>query len=215
MMQAAEPMTEQALSQFGFPTGFVLGLDLGQSRDYSGLLVNERRVFGDSVSEVAHVFRYCHRWRLRTRYSDVARGVAEIMSQLPPRPEPPRLLVDCTGVGTPVAETLRDLDLQPHEVILTAGFNWRWDGRRISLPKSIMASHLSLAFQSSRIIFPADLPHLAQLRHELTNFSVTRSDAGNDRFNARSETDHDDLVTAMGLAVWGAERLVLPRTVFL
>ena len=57
----------------------------------------------------------------------------------------------------------------------------------------------------------AGLPFRAQLERELGAFRVTTSAAGNDSFNSRTEADHDDLVIAMGLAVWGASRNIRPR----
>ena len=195
-----------ALNFWGHPTGFFVGLDLGQARDYSAIIVNEKRVARDGG--IFHAIRFAHRFRLGTNYLDVAREVADLMDRLPERPEPPQVWADNTGVGRPVSDLLRDQGLRPWNVNLTAGANWSISGdRTISLPKSIMASTLNVALQNGEIGFAGDLPWLDQLTRELGTYRVTTTAAsGVDSFSARTEADHDDFVVSLGLAVFGASR---------
>jgi hypothetical protein len=174
------------------------------ARDFSAVVVNEKRVPFWTPDEPFHLMRYAHRFRIGTKYGDVAREVAAIMQQLPARPEKPQLYADSTGVGRPVCDLLRDNGLNPFDVTLTGGANWATNGNQISLPKSVLASTLNVGFQTRSIIIAADLPWRDQLTRELEAFHVSRSDAGNDQFGSRTEADHDDLVIALGLAVWPA-----------
>lgn len=194
-----------ALDYFGYPIGFFCGLDLGQARDYSAIIVNEKRVSKDGA--VFHAVRYAHRFRLGTNYLDVAREVADLMGRLPQRPEQPELWADNTGVGRPVSDLLREQGLAPWNVNLTAGANWSIGGpRTISLPKAIMASTLNVALQNGDIGFAADLPLLEIITRELGTYRVTQTASGVDSFNSRTEADHDDFVVALGLSVFGASR---------
>jgi hypothetical protein len=194
-----------ALEFYGLPAGFYVGLDLGQARDYSAIIVNEKRVAQDGTA--FHAIRWAHRFRLGTNYLDVAREVADLMGRLPLRPEPPALWADNTGVGRPVSDLLREQGLTPWNVNLTAGANWSISGpKTISLPKAIMASTLNVALQNGDIGFAGDLPWLAIITSELGSYRVTQTASGADSFNSRTESDHDDFVVALGLAVFGASR---------
>ena len=194
-----------ALNFFGQPVGFHVGLDLGQARDFSAVVVNEKRVGQDGC--VFHAFRYAHRFRLGTNYLIVAQEVANLMEKLPVRPEKPELWADNTGVGRPVSDLLRDQGLTPWNVNLTAGQNWSHSGyHSISLPKAIMASGLNVVLQNGEIGFAGDLPWLEQIVRELGAYRVTATSSGVDSFNSRTEADHDDFVVAIGISVFGAGR---------
>lgn len=193
------------MDAYGLPTGFFIGLDLGMRRDHSALIINEKRVMEDGG--LLHAIRFAQRWKLGTEYYQVARETAEIISELPDRPEPPQLWADSTGVGGPVMAVLKDQGLSPFEVTLTAGANWSLNPvRRVSLPKSILASTLNVVLQNRMIAIAADLPFLDQLRRELGTFTVSKTAGGVDSFNSRTEADHDDMVVSLGLAVFAASR---------
>src|SRR6185503_20854674 len=136
-----DPSARYLTSRHGEATGFVVGLDLGQVRDHSAVVINEKRMLGWR-DEPTHVIRFVHRFRLGVKYHDVAREVADLIAQLPRLPDPPMLYADSTGVGRPVCDLLREEGLTPFDVTLTAGANWSISGRSISLPKSLLASTL-------------------------------------------------------------------------
>src|SRR5262245_32336222 len=82
---------------------FFVGLDLGQSADYSALIVAER-----VPAEPKHGYhvRYVHRFPLGTSYPDVVERV-KVLTLTPPLPGEAVLAVDATGVGAPVIDMLR------------------------------------------------------------------------------------------------------------
>jgi hypothetical protein len=203
------------LDAFGQPVLFSVGLDLGLHRDYSALVVNEKRV--SECGTVFHAIRFAHRFRLGTPYFQVARSVADLVAQLPERPEPAAVWMDRTGVGDGVVEMLQAEGISPWKVVLGAGQNWALNpGRRISLPKSIAVSELNVVLQNGAIGIAADLPFLDQLVRELGTYRVTTTASGADSFNSQTEADHDDLVVALMLSVFGASKYWgSPRTVFL
>ncbi len=131
--------------------GFCVGLDLGQSSDYTALAVVEDA--GGSDSEALHL-RHLERYPLRTSYPEIADSVARLMrdqrlvkqSGAPTledmrnrmsradalerqrrgevvRRENPELVVDGTGVGVAVTDLLKERGLRFRPVTITGGDN--------------------------------------------------------------------------------------------
>ena len=102
------------------PICFVVGVDLGQARDFSTIVINEvnfaeRTHFQQAefqpVPGVAsreklthHRLRHVERIPLGTSYPDVLARVASVMERVPPMPRPPALVMDATGCGRPVMD---------------------------------------------------------------------------------------------------------------
>jgi hypothetical protein len=193
---------------------FVLGLDLGKARDHTALVVNRKSV--DWGGGIHHGIQFAHRFPLGVSYPAMIREVTALIDQLPPMPEKPALLADATGVGAPVIDLMREEGLQPHAVTLTAGSHWVRDGFGIRLPKTILASTINIGLQTGSLMIASRLPLLEVLKRELSGFKVTTTAAGNDAFGNDSQTEHDDMVIALGLAVFGAEvGMRMPRTVLI
>jgi hypothetical protein len=203
------------LDAFGQPVSFSVGLDLGLHRDFSAVVVNEKRVSDSGV--VFHSIQFAHRFRLGTPYFQVARSIADLVAQLPERPESAAVWMDRTGIGDGVVEMLEAEGVSPWKVVLGAGQNWAVNpGKRISLPKAIAVSELNVVLQNGAIGIAADLPFLDQLVRELGTYRVTSTASGADAFSSQTEADHDDLVVALMLSVFGASKYWgPPRTVFL
>ena len=65
---------------------------------------------------------------------------------------------------------------------------------------------LQMMLQARRIKVAPSLPEAATLVRELTTFQVKITPAANEVFGAWREGQHDDLVLAVAIAVWQAER---------
>lgn len=206
------------------PVGYILGVDLGQARDYTAIAVNEAHAFTrvtlqDGVPGVVgphevrrqrlvvHNIRFLERLPLGTSYPDICRRVAEVLERLPPMKNKPVLAVDQTGVGRPVLDQMREIGLRPIGVTISAGLNETraaWNDYRV--PKKVLASMLHVALDGRRLKFAAELRELDTLTRELASFRVKATSRGNETFEAWREREHDDLVLALALAVWGAEK---------
>jgi hypothetical protein len=68
-----------------------------------------------------------------------------------------------------------------------------------------MVSRMQALLQSERLKI-AKIPFRDVLVKELESFRVKVSAAGNEQFEAWRESDHDDLVFALGMAVWMAAK---------
>ena len=68
-----------------------------------------------------------------------------------------------------------------------------------------------MLLQGDRLKFAAGLPEVKTLVGELLSFEVRITEAGSDTYGAWREGAHDDLVFAVALAAWYAERYGLPE----
>src|SRR5262245_5224609 len=188
---------------------FVVGLDLGQSADYTAAAVNHVTHIpapagpeGEWVK--VHAVRHLERWPLLTSYLDVVADVRRMLERL----EGATLAVDKTGVGTAVVDVFRSADLPCRlvPVLITGGHQTLEGGGEWHVPKKELVSAVQAALQQRRLKVAPKLKEAPTLRRELEGFRVKVSAAtGNETFEAWRERDHDDLVLAVALAVWLAE----------
>jgi hypothetical protein len=178
-------------------TSYVLGLDLGQSRDPTAIAV-VRQVgdpfLGGEVYQCGHL----ERLPLNTSYPDVVARVATLLTRLPKGTE---LVIDFTGVGRPVFDMFEAAGIDPIGVLITGGTTESGDGRIYTVPKLNLISGVQALLHRERLKIHRDLPEAATLVAELQNFRVDFTAAGHMTFNARSGA-HDDMVLALAIAVW-------------
>lgn len=201
---------------------YCIGLDLGQVRDYSALVLAERVMVFDKTSPdrydfddrdvVDHFYvRHIQRWALGTPYTTVVDQVCEIARshQLADA----LLVIDRTGVGGGVVDLFRQAyrdgqmgDHAPRSLTLTGGTekgtkaegsSWSHAGKA-----DVISRLLTLALRD-RVKIAATLPLADALAKELRAFTLKQNGrTGNVRYEARREADHDDLVMALALSVW-------------
>ncbi|MCL6472539.1 MAG: hypothetical protein K6T91_06955 [Firmicutes bacterium] len=179
---------------------FFLGLDLGQAQDYTALAVLERIENGEY-----HV-RHLERFKLGTPYPAVVERVRMLMLT---RPLLNRsvLVVDRTGVGAPVVDMFRLENLRPIAITITGGNSVSSGEGGYHVPKRDLVSTLQVLFQTGRLKVAAGLPEARTLVEELLNFKVKINvKTAHDSYEAWREGIHDDLVLAVALACWYAER---------
>jgi hypothetical protein len=183
---------------------FYVGLDLGQSADYTALAVVE-----DTSTEL-HL-RHLERYPLRTGYNVIADSVARLVRDpLLSQKRRPELIVDETGVGKAVVDMFRERRLHFRPVTITAGDVARESaikerGRSYRVPKRDLVGALEVPFHNGTLKVAGDLELWPTLRQELLTFRRKVSlQTGHDSYEHWRESDHDDLVLATALAVWSA-----------
>ena len=207
----------------GMPTGFVVGVDLGQAKDYTAVVVNERteaeqiklqraspfEIVPGEVSRkrlIRHGFTFLHRFPLGTPYPEVVERVGGLLARLPARRDKPELYVDATGVGRPVVDMMKAKGLRPIGISITAGNDvLRKTSDDVRIPKRVLASLMQVVLQARRLRIAEEMELTPILRGELEGFKVKININGNETFEAWRENVHDDLVLAAAIAVWGAE----------
>jgi hypothetical protein len=178
---------------------YFLGLDLGKSRDFSALAVVERsavRTGWDAV-QFADVFETrvrlvgLERIRLGTSYPRVVERVRSVALKAADMGSCV-LVVDGTGVGAPVVDSLRELDLPCNVVSVTITGGER--ATRVSggwnVPKRDLMAGLRMMIERADLEIAAGLRERRTLLDELIHFG-----------KASTQT-HDDLVMAAALACW-------------
>lgn len=217
---------------------YFLGLDLGQAADYSALAILETQPRAGAQDSPAFHCRHLQRWPLQTRYPQIAEDVFQIVvnDQLQ-QEDKPTLAIDATGVGAPVVDLFKErfqragidfrrrigvvnLDEPPLRkrpdvrlcpITITGGDQVTRDGDSYKVPKRDLVGAAQVALQAERLKVAASLPEAMTLTRELQNFQVKISlDTAHDSYGAWREGTHDDLVLAVCLALWVAEKGTRP-----
>lgn len=192
---------------------FIIGVDLGQARDYTAIAIFERiekltgkAVKGRWTTQVRYELPHLERPPLGTSYPDIIDQLKGLIEQLPAH-ERLSIVVDRTGCGRPVVDLMRKEKLRVVPITITfggavTGNNWS----SYHVPKRDLVSNLAILFQSGRLKIARALPAASTLVGELQNFKMKITAAGNDTYEAWRESDHDDLVLASAIACWFGER---------
>lgn len=193
----------------------IIGADLGQMSDPTAFVavdVAAITVWPDPTPKKQFRVRFLERPELGTPYKTITDRLVEIMSSpklRPPGYGPPVLAVDQTGVGRPVVEWLRHSGLNPVGITISGGaVVTRTEPDRypqdLTVPKKDLVAVIQMAL-GNELIKVAKLPLAPLLKKELQNFKIKYSKAGNQQFESWRETDHDDMVLALAVALWVAE----------
>ncbi len=117
-------------------------------------------------------------------------------------------MVDATGVGLPVVDLLRQerLDCMVRPVMVTGGLAESQKDVYYRVPKRDLIVGLQMALQTGAMKIAKGLEWGPALKTEMAEMRVKVTGEGNEQFGAWREGTHDDLVFAVALAGWGAER---------
>ncbi|MCB1035516.1 MAG: hypothetical protein KDD47_16960 [Acidobacteria bacterium] len=185
------------------PGAVAIGVDIGQQQDPTAICVAETEPRGQLLH---YRIRHLERLPLGTSYPRVAdriRGVAASVSQR--TGATPAVFVDATGVGAPVMDLLRQHTPELHSavaVLFTSGSRRREHRRagKVTLGKARMVGRLQALLQAGRIHLP-NTQEAQALARELQVYELRVDGNGRARFGAFKTGTHDDLATALGLAI--------------
>ena len=208
---------------------FVIGVELGQVSDVTAIAVvqsltlpflrteeiRERRwvslrpVYqgpdGKEVREhppVNFALRHLERFPVGSSYVEIRDRVVALARGL----LGPAVVLDATGVGTAAVSLFRSGSLYVTTVTLVAGDQAAQDGSSYRVPKKDIVSVTQVLLQTGRLKIARALPHAELLARELVNFrSRVRAQTTESQLDWR-EGVNDDLVLALGIASWQAER---------
>ncbi len=200
---------------------FCVGLDLGQSADYTALAVVQTVPLEQPNSgpfEALHL-RHLERYPLRTPYPEIADKVAALVRSPELQPTeydasrvryastPPELAVDATGVGRAVTDLLKGKGLRFKAITITGGDKVHpvYGGYRV--PKRDLVAALEVPFHTGELKVAEGLALWPVLREELLNFR-RKIDlrTAHDSYEHWRDSEHDDLVLACALACWYIRR---------
>jgi hypothetical protein len=198
----------------------VVRVDVGQKHDPTAIAVAEYEWRQNESREEDHwLVRHLERLPLGTPYPQVADRLAELVGNIKKRKSEIRepmpwggyglrtvtpsvtIYVDATGVGQPVVDEMSSRSLSPIAVYFTHGDRRTEEGRSgVRLGKAWLVSRLQTLLQSRRIHLP-NTQETQRLAQELLDYEIRVSEDANDKYGAFKVGTHDDLVTALGLAV--------------
>lgn len=203
------------LAEMQKPAYFV-GLDLGQSADYSALTILERR--GHTPQNYTFDCRFLKRWELRTSYPQIVEDTVSYVNSQSLNvnvKERPVLAVDATGCGAAVIDLFRRERLVGKliPVLITGGNEVMRDSYSTKIPKRDLVGAIAVALQSGKLKISQELELTKTLTDELENFQAKITSAGHDSYGAGAEWrvgNNDDLVLSLSLALWCANDGIKP-----
>ena len=182
-----------------------IGIDLGRNHDHTAIAIIQRieALYGPHL-----LVRFLERLPLGTPYPLVVEHIADLVAHC----RQCALIVDATGVGEPVVDSLRraGLGCEIAAVTITSGQRETRTGSHYCVPKQDLIAGLQLAMENDELRVARSLPDAGSLVRELLSVRI-RSSFGHSgsarvRIGADGYGEHDDLVTALSLACWRARR---------
>jgi hypothetical protein len=149
--------------------------------------------------------RHLERFELGTRYPAIIERVRRLLLSEPLIRNRVALLVDKTGVGASVVDSLVHAGLSPIAITIHGGsaVSGEGGGWRFRVPKRDLVSATQVLLQNGRLKIAEGLPLAETLKKELLNFRVKIDPkTAHDSYEHWREADHDDLVLATAMACW-------------
>ncbi len=183
---------------------WILGVDLGQSRDHTAFALLERRVrqelVGDGVVATGYrtatelVLKDVRRVGLGTSYLEVAKAVRATRDRFRERGRF-TVVVDATGVGAAVLDLLRSelRDGLVVGVVATGGHAVTRSEGKWCVPKEDLVAAVRVLLEKGDLVAAAGMRGRAVLEEEMMGFA--------ERGGGR-----DDVVMALALACWWGRR---------
>jgi len=181
-----------------------IGVRIGQRHESSALCVAETEErTSDGRRDDHFLIRHLERIPSGASYVTVAQRVGTVTAEVSRRTKgPPDVFIDATGLGEPVFDLVEReaTDGWLVAVYMNHGDRRDADYREIKLGKAWLVARLQTLLQTGQLHLPRT-PDAEQLAEDLLDFEIQVSDEASDRPGAFPVGRHDDLVTALGLAI--------------
>lgn len=229
-------MSHQAVLPGEKERGFLCGVDLGQTHDYTAVSLIRRiervrlleppeltvqRAHEESLKYGGYVpggafeakttkaKHYqvigLYRFPLGTTYTVIVDQIRERML----RPEllgRTKLILDRTGVGRPVFDLFKAVDVSAIGVTFSAGNEPNRQDGGWTVPKADLVGALQATMGTNRLAVSGQIPEWPTLRQEMQNLEVRLSPSGRAQFAADWRNgEHDDLLFSLAIALWYGE----------
>jgi hypothetical protein len=182
----------------------LLGADFGQRRAPSAICIAENPLrVADRRKERHFLIRTLERLPAGTTFPALADRLAAMEVGARQRATAKRVAVyvNATGVGDPLVELLATrIANRVRPEYFTYGDRRTEDWPKVELGKAYLVARLQMLLQTGRIHLPRT-PQAEALAKELLDFEIRIESDANERYGAFAVGTHDDLVTALGLAV--------------
>jgi hypothetical protein len=199
------------------PKRYFMGLDLGQTSQFTALTVLSRPMvhpcdpLWDRVP--AYTLGHLKRFPPGTPYAEVIDAVRQLL-RTQPLVGTTTLVADFTSVGFAVLNMLgaglRGVDCRRVAMVVTAGHGVIDGPDGLHVPRKELVGTLQVLLQSRRLQIPRSLPEADVLVEELGKFRAEVMAVGSESLEPWRAGQHDDLVLAVGIAAWMGQAAI-PR----
>jgi hypothetical protein len=190
---------------------YFVGLDLGQSQDFSAIAVMERS--GTTKDNYVFHCRHLERWQLRTSYPTIVADTVRMMNspQMQSGRTRPMLAVDATGCGAAVIDLFKRerMKARLEPILITGGATVSKENGTTCVPKRDLVGVVQVYLQNQRLKIASELPEAETLTRELQNFQVKINDNAHDIYGTWREGVHDDLILAASLSLWAGTEITM------
>ena len=170
-----------------------MGLDLGQSQDFTALAILERTELTGAWDAAIYAYRkmaalrlrYLERVPLGTTYPEVVARVREVTRSAELR-GCCELVVDATGVGRPVVDLLRsaDLDCRIVPAVITGGDAESNRNGYFYVPKRDVIVGLQVLLQRGGLQIAGGMTFGGTLTEEMVHMQVRQKASGHEQYGA-------------------------------
>lgn len=187
-----------------------IGVNLGDSGKATTICTVALRNLGTEMDPLTHYYvMHIETMPAATRYEDVALRVKEISRRAAERSDCyPWIYIDATGLGDPVIRTFRRAQIQGMVIgVYLDGREFRdiakdeWEIEDVKLGKGWMVSQLKTILEERRLHITGNHELSQTLAREFVHFQIWGRSKERDPDVPFSVGRHDDLITAVGLAV--------------
>lgn len=189
---------------------FIVSIDLGQANDFTAVAIGEI-VAGDPY---AVQIRHLQRFKLHTPYPEMVDAIGDLTKRVRDLGRT-IMTVDATGVGRPVVDLFKKANLGvviwPVTIATSAMGQARRDEYGMwTCPKKDLIGALVALAHGGQLAVSDRLPDAAVFKEELRNFRMKITADANLTYGAWRDGVHDDLVLAVALVAWAAQRWASP-----
>lgn len=189
-----------------------LGVDLGQSNDFTSLVLLEDEclpvIENGQVALGKRTFTVVMADRFRgVSYDAVVNFIVRVRNA-PEIRHACKLSIDATGLGRPVSDMLDAVNCQHHACTMTAGQDWRREGKYVMVGKTFLVETAAVLFTSGQLKWAPDLEQKEAIEADLATFALHNTAAGNQVIvQERNAAGHGDYGIALAIAAFSAQYL--------
>jgi len=186
---------------------YILGLDPAQLHDWSALAAI--RMDWDERTRRFNYQLVAMERRQRVPYDEIiewaSAGLRTQVFQRTEKTGTPELILDATGVGIAIKDMFQKKGIPVKAISITVGNGWELVGSTWHLGKARLIGTFLGVLDAGRLQVNPGLPIWPQLERELISYRAEISAQGHAKFEA-APGEHDDLLFALALAIFWAER---------
>ena len=181
---------------------YSIGIDLGKLRDRTVISTIETQRSRDSGEET-HAVKALHVLKLGTDYAQQLAAILTFLDKPCFSLWATETLIDCTGLGEPMADLLDAKGVKFKRVSITSSGEANSRQGRHYVSRTYLINLMIRYLARDNFKISSDLSHAPALREELATMTIENSKAGNQFYASGA---HDDLIMATSLALYGVDR---------